>query len=433
MNISNLCKQIYSAILITTLSSMACVKAVDNNDDEQFSRSKFIEVGAEYEYSDNIYKIANDEQSGSTVIGDIELGYEQQSDSNTIVLNYYTKYEGQSENALENSSYWIGKSALTQELFSKNILFNLAHSRQRYIIDENKTNLAGNQDERDVVDLGLKWLLPFSQRTTFVFGVAHEEIWFDNSNNNDSNSNTGQTSWQYALSKTMQLQLSYMGSEHKFDGLDSDYRQHNLDAQITGQYRLGTYLLSMGETWIQGSDYDYNGQHYGLSINALMRAHLLQLSASRTLLNSAQQVGEPNELDFSGNSVFWRSKISLDYQYTMLDGRLVSKARLYFSNDDNILMINSGATEDKNRYGTYGELAWSVTKKFSSGISADYYKEELNSGDNKKYTEAKVYGRYNINDSLYIQCSATFEKQTDIQVTPGYQEQHYSTRIAFRY
>lgn len=410
--------------------SQANAAAADNE-----NRSKFIEVGTSYEYSDNIYKLSNNEKSGNTALIDLELGYKQQQASNNIALNYYTEYAKDIDNDQPDSSYWIGSSSISQQLFTEKLLFNLAHTRQRYLINESKPKLDENQSERDLLDLGLQWSIPYSSRTTFILGLTHTEAWFNNSNSSDSNTNEGKISWQYTLNEKSNVQLSYFGSENRFDDFDNTYTKQKLDARFSSKYRLGNYSINTGQTWVDGSSPNdtYSGMHYGLTIDTLIRRHLFVLSASREQSNSSQQIGESTELDFSENQLFWRTQISLSHQYTMLDDRLVSNIRLYFNNNDVIETINGTDARDTNKYGAYGQLVWSITEKLSSSLSADYYESELSTGSSKIYSQAEIYARYNIIDSLYIQCSAAFEKQRDIQGSPGYEEQHYTTRIAFRY
>lgn len=432
MIINKLFMKIYITVFTAAFLYQANVKAADT----LASHSKFIAIGSEYQHSDNISKTASGEKSGASILANIELGYAQQSENNGITLNYSAEYRDQIKNEVEDSNYWAGKSKITQNLFSKNLRLSLEHNRQRYIIDQKKANLAANQSERDRLDLGLQWFIPYSRRTMFVLGGAHEEIWFQNDGSVNSNSNSGQASWQYALNQKVQLQLGYFGSENNFDNVDNvdnDYQEHNLDAKITSQYRLGTYSLNIGKNWIQGSDSDYHGLNYGLSIDALIRRHLLQLNLSREITNSSQQIGESNELDFTKNSLFRRTSVSLDHQYTVIEQRLVSNVRLYFDNDSDISSTESVTNKDRNRYGVYTQLSWSITEKLISSISVDYYDRDISGGEQSKYREAEIYGRYNINNSLYIQLTAAFEKQIFAQSNSGYEEQRYSTKIAFRY
>lgn len=420
--------QVAICLFCITCSYQSNAATTDND-----NRSKFVEVGTRYEYSDNIYKSSNNEKSGNTAVIDLELGYTRQQASNNIALNYYTEYAREIADGQTDNSYWVGSSSISQQLFTKNILFNLAHTRQRYLIDESKPRLNVNQNERDLLDLGLQWSIPYSSRTTFILGIAHREAWFNNSNSSDSNTNEGKINWQYTVNEKSNVQLSYLGSENKFDDFDNTYTQQKLDARFSSKYRLGNYSINTGKTWIDSSSAQYNGMHYGLTVDALLRRHVFLFNASKELSNSSQQVGESNELNFSQNQLFWRTQISLSHQYTMIDDRLVSNIRLYFNNNNVIATIDGTDARDTNKYGAYGELIWSITEKLSSSLSADYYDSDLSTGDSKKYIQTEIYARYNIIDSLYIQCSAAFEKQRDIQGTPGYEEQLYTTRIAFRY
>lgn len=433
MNIKRLSKQLYFATFSISLLSFSMVEAAETDLEHEDVKDRFIEIGGKFEYSDNVHKLDTKKRSGTTLIADIEAGYQQQQENSKIKLNYYAQCGDESEDTQANNCYWIGNTYVSQAIFTDNLLFNLNHNRQRYIIDQTQPNLDQNQNERDLLDVGLQWFIAYSTRHTFILGVTHNEAWFDSSGNSDSNSNEGELNWRYSLNEKSEFQLSYIGSDNNFDDFESNYQEHQVDARITHKYRLGSYSFNYGKTWIDGNDSNDNGGHYGVEIDALIRNHQLRFNASRALTNSSQQIGESNELDFSENQLFWRTQVSLDHRYTLIDDRLLTNIRVYFSEDDNIVTINSSNTEDQSRYGTTAEIDWAVTYKTRINLSADYYQTELTSNNKKKYMQTELYGRYNIVESLYIQFSIAYEKQAEMLGSPGYSELSCATRIAYRY
>ncbi|WP_354622659.1 hypothetical protein [Psychromonas sp. MME2] len=429
MNINKVSVKTRPILFGYLLLSQATVYAVEDGD----SRSKFIEMGAGYRYSTNIYKTSANEKNSSTPTADIAVGYEQQQNNNEIALNYYAEYANESANRLKNNSYWTGSAHIKQRLFSDNLQFNLTHTRQRYIVNQSEPNLDSNQDERDFLNVGLQWFIRYSQRSSIILGASHSETWFNGGNTSDSNSNKGQVSWQYLLADQSKLELSYSASKNKFDDFDNSYNEHNADVRLTREYVLGVYSLNAGKTWVDGSQQNYNGAHYGFTINALLRGHLLSLITARELTNSSVQAGEDDELDFSQNQLFWRTRAALVDKYAMFDDKLISNIRLYFDHDNEVATINSGDTKDKNRYGAKGQLTWVMTEKLSSSLLADHNQSDLSEGGKRKFTQFEVSSKYNITDSLYVQFSASHEEQGKTPKYDGYNEEIFATRIAVRY
>jgi len=428
MNMSNNTIRIY-----ITLSSFSILYEGSALASEAYARNRFIEVGAEYEYSDNIYKAPNRKKDGTTTTAGIELGYEQNKANNRISLNYYAEHSETSEADLQSNSYWVGHSAISQDVFSKNLLFNLEHTRQRYLIDQTKTALDSNQDERDLLTAGLQWRIPYSPRVIFILGATHTQTWFKEEKINNNSTNEGQVSLQYAFDNISQIRLSYVRSQNKFDDFDYTYDEHSLDVRFTRQYLLGNYAFNAGGNWVNASSEKYDGYHYGFTIDAKFHRYLFVFNASQVLTNTSAQVGTDDELDFSNNQLFYRTNVALQQQYTSLDERLLSTIRLYYDNDDAIASMNGSDIRDQDRYGAYGELTWSFTNKLSANLSLNYYSAELSTSDTKKFAEAKIGSRYSLNSSLYIQFTVSFEKQHSMQNSAGYEEKNYATRIAFRY
>ena len=392
------------------------------------------ELGVAYEYSDNIYKSSTDKIDATTPSADIALGYNKTLPSTNIALNYSGEYSDSSEDELQDSSYWIGRSTLSQQIFSKNILVNLSHTRQRYIINQDEVALESNTDEQDILAGQLQWSIPYSSRSTFVFGATQTQTTYQDSSSNDYKTNTGSIKWQHTLSEISQFELSYSNSENQFDNVDYTYTEQNLDAQLTRQYRLGSYSFNVGRVWIEIDDedeiYSTPNNNYGFTIDAQIRQHLVSFNAAYALTNTANQIGTDNDLDFSDYQIYKQTNISLQYQYNTSNLRSLNTLRFYFIRDDE---INSTDPDDQDQYGVYGETTYSITKKMSYGISLDCYELQPTNSDNRQFIEAKIGFDYNLTPSLYLQFTAALEKQRSDQSSINYEEQVYSTRLAYTY
>ncbi|MFT6925953.1 MAG: hypothetical protein ACJAZP_001547 [Psychromonas sp.] len=431
MNINRISTQICSSIFLFALSFQAHAAAATTD-----NKSSFIELGAGYTVSDNIYKSADNEKTGSSATADMELGYKNKLASTDITLNYYTEYTKENAAELEDNNYWTGNALISQQVFSKNLLFNLAHTRQRYLIDLSQADNEDNQNEKDLLDAGLKWFIPYSPRTSFVAGVNHTETWYaGDTSTSDYNTNEGQFSWQYALTEKIQVEIEYSGSKKMFDNYDDTYTEHNLGTRLTQSYRLGTYSVNLGKTWVNGLTNTYDGEYYGLTANAEIRRHLFTFNASRTLTNSSTEVGTDDSTSSNENQLFWYTTLSLEHRYIMLDDKLITNLRFYYNNNDQVATLDGTDIDTyiKDKYGAFGELTWSLTESLSSSLSVDYYKSDLSTNEINKFTETEVSAKYYLTKSLYIQLSAAFKKLDYTQSSSGYEEQYYTSRIAYRY
>ena len=397
--------------------------------DEQ---SSFVELGAGYTLSDNIYKSAENKKTGRSATADMALGYKQKFTTTDIALNYYTEYTKENATDLQDNNYWTGNALISQQVFSKNLLFNLAHTRRRYLIDPSQADDDDNQNENDFLKAGLQWSIPYSDRTTFIVGADHNKTWFaGGAATGNRNSNEILISWQYALSEKTQIQVSYSGSEKKFDDFNERYKQQKLQTKLTRSYLLGTYSLNIGQTWVDSLSEQNNGEHYGFTINAQIRKHLFTFNASKTLTDSSREFETDQPIAFVENKLFWYTSLSFEHQFIISEDKLVSNLRFNFERSDQLTAIDELNIKDK--YGAFCELTWSLTESLSASLSASYYRTDLTSSAIKKVTEAEISAKYNLTQSLYIKFSGTFEKQDDIQSNPGYKEQHYTSRIAYRY
>ncbi|ABM02285.1 hypothetical protein Ping_0425 [Psychromonas ingrahamii 37] len=433
-------------------------------------QSSFVELGAGYIVSDNIYKSTDNKQTARSATADMALGYKKKFTTTDIALTYDAEYTKENKEELQENNYWTGNALISQQVFSKNLLLNLAHKRRRYLIDPSQANDENNQNENDFLKAGLQWSLPYSDRTTFIVGADHTETWFAGDGaKSDSNSNEALISWQYALSEKSQVQVSYSGSKKKFDDLNEEYRQQKLDTKLTRSYLLGTYSLNIGKTWVDSLSAKNNGEQYGFTINAQMRKHLFTFNASKTLTDSSREFETDQPIAFVENSFFWYTSLSLEHQYIILNDKLVSNLRFDFERSDQLTAIDEIDIKDKygafggltwslteylrsdlsvsyrrtdltssaikkvTEAGALGKLTWSLTENLSSSLLVSYLRTDLTSSAIKKVTEAEVSAKYNVTHSLYIQLSAAFEKQENIQKTSGYEEQHYTSRIAYKY
>ena len=331
---------------------------------------------------------------------------------------------------MEDSNYWVGTSALSQQVFSKNVIFSLNHVRQRYILNQNEADLESNTDEKDALNAGLQWSIPYSATSSFLVGLTRAQVWYDDNESNDYGSNIGKISWQHAFSEISQLQFIYTGSQKDFDNIDYTYTEHNLDAVFTRQYKLGSYAFNIGQSWIDNDDTSYTSTNYGFTIDAQIRQHLFTFNTTYELTNTADQIGTDNDVDSTDYEIYEQTDVSLQYQFNSINKRLSNTLRLYYINDQN---IDDSDSLDKDQYGLNGGVNWALTNKWSWNVAFNYYELHYESGGNKKYTDTEIGTQYNFTSSLYIQFSAESKNLQYVQSSSDYQEQVYTTRIAFTY
>jgi len=423
--------QISNCLLPLAIFYHPTLTAAEQKTNQSAAQSNFIQLGAEYEYSDNIYKASINPESSKHTRADIELSYAKEHDTNNIALNYKAEYTNESNNQLDDSRFWSGKGIFSQEIFTKNLLFGLVHERERFTVDENKASVSSNETDRNILTVDQQWFIPYSDRSNFILSVEYSQAKFHEFSSKDNTSNTGAASWQHRLNRQLQIQLSYSNSNVEFKTDSNSYRKHQLNAQLSGKYSLGNYSLTFGESRADYQNEQYNGANYMLEVDALIKRHLLTLSAARNLSDSSRRQGNSNELDFFHNQLVWTTQVNLSHQYTMLDGRLTSSSSVYFNKDQAI--INISETQDSDSQGISTQLDWPITTNWNAGLFLHYKQSDLYSGDKKKQTEAIISSRVNIADSLYLVFRIGWDQQEFNLNNSTSTEQTYATRIVFRY
>ncbi|KPU82977.1 hypothetical protein JI57_03040 [Psychromonas sp. PRT-SC03] len=251
------------------------------------AEDNFIRVGLDYEHSDNIYKVSQNKESNQRVNADVAFNYQRKRQYNNLSLNYEAQYKDESYNSDEDSNYWLGKGAFTQQLFSKNLVFGISHQRQRFIINQQQADSDSNQTERDIFIVEQYWHIPYSKRARFSLHVQHSDAQFKDFTDKDSIQNSADISWEQKLNKISQLQFTYRYSENEFNLNTQYYYEQNISAQYSGQYRLGEYLFELGKSHVKKEQKKGGGLDYHILINTRIKAHLFSLETERTLSNSS--------------------------------------------------------------------------------------------------------------------------------------------------
>ena len=408
-----------------------------NTDDTQIqTRDSFIEVGLGETFSNNPYKTYSNTVNGFSTTADIEFDYIRQDNTNTIDLNYTAEYSKESEEELQDGIEWKGQAAISQQIFTRNLIFNLQHQHLGYLIDRSLANTSTNNNDKDLLQAGLRWVIPYSLQASFILSATHTETWYEGSGGpSDESSNEAQIDWQYILNNKAQFQLNSSASGSKFDDYDTTYNEYSIGATYTQQYLLGSYSLSLGETWTDGLNESYSGYYYSLFADALYKRHLFTLNASRELTNSSSNFENEETITFNSNSLYWYSYVSLDHQYDLYKNKLFSTVRLYFERNDELTSIEDTTNFQSviDKYGVSGQLTWKITDELSSTLTASYYESDLSDYSLKRFFDSELSAKYRFSNAFYVQLIAAFEKQGSTDQNAGYQEQSYTARLAYRY
>ncbi|WP_028862297.1 hypothetical protein [Psychromonas aquimarina] len=422
---------IYNGLLYLVLFYQPLLTAAEQESSHLPAQKNFIQFGAEYSYSDNIYKTAENTQSSGRSRADVEVSYAQKNETNDIALNYRAEYTDESNNLLEDSKFWAGNGLFSQQIFTKNLLLGLSHDRERFVVDENIASLSSNETERDIFTIEPQLFIPYSDRSKFILSAAHSQARFHDFSSKNNESNTGQVSWQHQLNRELQLQFSYSNGEVEFDTDTNSYKKQQFNTQVSGSHRMGRYSLTVGKSLVDYQNAEYDGLNYSLTTDALVKQHLFILKAMKDLTDSSLREGNSNELDFFQNQLVWTTQISLSHQYTMLDDRLTNKSSIYFNKDQSISSIHE--TRDSNSQGINTRFDWPINEQWSAGLFVHYKLSDLYSGEKKKQIEASISSRYNFTDALYIQFRIDWEDQKFDRSEADNTEQNYATRIVFIY
>lgn len=425
--------QLYLCLLSVTFFYANELTASEKDLQEQKLEEKnnFIRLGIELEYSDNIYKSAKNPQGSHHFQGDIEVNYKRLRETNSVSLDYKGEYQNESQNDLDNNRFWSGRAIVSQQIFSKNFVFGASHERQRFIVDQSKPSLSSNETDRDIFEAEQYAYLPYTERSRFILHAAHRRAKFDDFKSKNSVSNIGDLGWQHKFNKKFNLKLLYSVNKNEFESDSNSYTQHNLIAQLSGQYRLGQYILAAGESLVKYQENEHDGFNYRIAIDALVKQHFFILTASRTLTDSSFRDGYENELDFFQNQLLWSTQALLSHQYAMIDNRLVSASSIYFNFDESISDLNKEQTT-RNR-GFHTQLNWSIDEQWSLLLFANFKRSELYSGEEKDLLETMLSGRFNITQSAYLQLSVSWESEKLTESDVGYIERNYATRFVYTY
>ena len=425
--------QLYLCLLSVTffLPSELAAAESDLQGQKQQEKNNFIRLGIELEYSDNIYKSANNPQGSRHFQGDVEVGYKRIRDTNSVSLDYKGEYQNESQNELDNSRFWSGRAIVSQQIFSKNFVFGASHERQRFIVDQSKPSLSSNETDRDIFKVEQYGYIPYSERSRLILHAAHSNAKFDDFKSKNSVSNIGDLGWQHKFNKKFNLKLLYSINQNEFESDSNSYTQHNLIAQLSGQYQLGQYILAVGESLIKYQEDEHDGFNYRIAINALIKQHFFTLSGSRGLTDSSFRDGSDNELDFFQNQLLWSTQVLLSHQYAMIDNRLVSASSIYFNSDESISLQNREQTTRSKGVNT--ELNWSIDEQWNLLLFANFKYSELYSGEDKKLIETMLSGRFNMTQSAYLQLSVSWANEKLVESNVGYIERNYATRFVYTY
>ncbi|AGH80204.1 hypothetical protein PCNPT3_01310 [Psychromonas sp. CNPT3] len=394
-------------------------------------QDNFIRFALDYEHSNNIYKSNHNAEKNQRLKGEVELNYKRKRQSNKLSLSYLAQYKDESHSRLENSNFWQGKGAFTQNIFNKNFVFAISHQRQRFIIDQQQSDLDNNKTERDLFVIEQYWHIPYSNRNRVSLHVQHSNARFKDYKAKDSAQNSADVSWLHKLNKKSQLQFTYRYSENEFNEPSQRYYEQNFAAQYSGIYQFGEYLFGIGKSYVKKEQIKMEGLNYHFRINARIKAHLFSIEAQRALSNSSFRGDNNYELDFQENQLLWSTESAFLYEYAMLNERLLSNNRLYQNIDETMAEYNQKqSTKEK---GIESQLSWQLNKQWRLLVSADYSHATLYNSMHKKRFESLIAGRFNLSSALYIELSASYENEKTKENNKNYNETHYNTRIAYTY
>ena len=403
---------------------------------EESSRNTFIDVGLGTTFSNNVYKTLDNQINGTSTTADVEFDYNRQKATNTINFNYQAEYSIESEEELQDGIDWSGQAKVSQQVYSKNLIFDLEHIHQGYLLDQSQPDISTNNNDKDLLTLGMYWVIPYSQQSSFILSAAHTETWFTGSNSaSDSSSNEAGLDWDYKINNKAQIEINSSATSSKFDDFDSTYYEYSLGSTYTQLYRLGSYSLAAGQTWTDGLNEVYSGWYYTLNIDAEFSRHLLSFISSRELTNSSSNFGDDESITFNQNVLYWYTYASLEHQYKMKNDKVTHSIRFYFERNDELISVEdtSDFKDVIDKYGVSGQLTWKITEQLSSSLSASYYQSDLANDSLKKFADTELSAQYNFNSSFYIQLIAAYEIQNSIDEQSGYNEQSYTARIAYRF
>ncbi len=403
--------------------------------------ANFVELGAMYEYSDNIFKVTNSEKtSGNERAIFAALGYHAERPHNQITLNYRGSVSDYSEEGLKDESYWQGRANITQQIYGENLVIDLSHLRHRYLVDQNLVELPNNQGNRDVLAATPIWRIPYADRAVIEMGYSYKRADFSESDLQNSDRNQGYLQWSYAIDDHTAINLYGQYEKAKFTHFDISYTQVNSHAKLTGLILGGAYLVSAGSSKIdfESTDDSESGVNYEVGYLYTNRKNQLEFNAKRILTDSSVglEIYQPEfgESNYSLTQLLWIDSATLAYRFEIPETTLYNRVILFWSKHEPIASaLQSRPLETINQSGISDQLTWRLSERFSSTLQLLYRDSDLYGGSNKKQWLARLSGKYKFNEHLNMTLSASYRDHENNQLHFNYRETRVAARIAYRF
>jgi hypothetical protein len=432
-------KLTHTCLLITLVLFSSLLFAQSSIYDALETQESFVEFGLGYKYSDNLYKTESLTQSGSEKKASLAVVYQSEGPINKYSIHYRRNYADYNEKTLTNDNYWVGKTNITQQLFSKNLILDVKHLRHRYLLNDNLVALPSNQGNRDLVSITPIWRIPYSKRAGFELSYGYQDIQYSDNQKQKSVRNSTNVTWFNALNKRSFIQIKNTLSTVKFPSYNTSYDQLNTDLVYKKLTRKGQYLLTTGYTQVDLLTNKSTGLNYELTYQQKFKSQSLAIGLTKKLTDSSAGLGvsinNSGDFDFSLTRLLWRKRAEIIYRYEFMNQfKLTNTLIVYNDIEKPILSLSSNTNLNNIRIqGISDKLNWSINRKLTASAEIYLKRSDLINGGDKKNWDIKLRSKYRMSNRLYFTFLANYIDEDNNQIKRHYYEWQYSTKFTYRY
>jgi hypothetical protein len=211
-------------------------------------------LGYRAEYSDNIYRLPDEQEVQSDLINTVLVGFtylENTSTFNARILGNFI-YEDYYNKTFENqTNNWL--DAYGEYFFVPQVVSWVAADGFRKVqIDPLEPDTPTNRQDSNVFVTGPNVYLRFGPVDTLTIEARYGRAWVENVDI-DSERDFIATRWAHRLSErnTLSLNYEFLDVDYENSTLNTDFRRHNFFLRANASSARNVYTLDLGRTRIE--------------------------------------------------------------------------------------------------------------------------------------------------------------------------------------
>lgn len=379
-------------------------------------------ISAETEHFSNALLTAENERSELESTLGAALNLKQRTEDFSLALDYRARYLDFAHDTSSDQNLVDGGARLNWEIVEKRLSWSLENSRTDVIRDSRENDIRENREIRNIITTGPALRLDVTPVDAFFIEALYTDVSFEDSDQADSQRNSGNLRWQHRLSPISDFTVR--GEHTKIDRDDdsSESKQSNISIAYKKQVPWGSYAILTGYTEIEVEGQKTDGLLARLNADYDSGPHRIKLVGLNEISDTSLGLGgstldgvalDGGDTDFNENDAVEITKLSVDYRYTGLCARCTVGVGAVASKKD-----FTNVDRDYETAGASFSFGYRVTRKITSTLSYQYTSldyegtgsrsdDQDNYGVNVKWSarrdlELNVWTRYRERDSSAV-------------------------------